>query len=155
MNHEHFMDIALEASRKAVAAGNLPSGAVIVRDGQMIAEGWNRVNSDLDPTAHGEVMAIRAAARLLGSVDLAGCTLYSTMEPCPLCCWSILVSGIECLVLGGRHAAIGRPELGDYSVDELLRLTRRSLRLVTGIRTPECEEPFRQWLAEHGRAVRP
>jgi tRNA(Arg) A34 adenosine deaminase TadA len=149
MDHDYFMRIALELSRKTAAEGNLPCGSLIVRDGEIVAEGANTVNSDTDPTAHAEVMALRKAAKRLRSVDLSGCTLYTTMEPCPMCCWAILVSRIESLVLGGRHDPVLRPELGSYTVEALLNMTGRPLRLVTGVLQREGEEPFRAWLADH------
>ena len=149
MDHDHFMRIALELSRKTAAAGNLPCGALVVRDGEIVGEGANTVHSDTDPTAHAEVMALRAAAKRLGSVDLSGCTLYSTMEPCPMCCWAILVSGMESLVLGGRHDPRLRPELGSYTVEALLNMTGRPLRLVTGVLQREGEGPLHAWLADH------
>ena len=95
LDHEHFMNIALEHSRKAAAAGDGPVGSVIVRDGKIVAEGGNRVYTDLDPTAHGEVVVIREASRKLNTVELSGCTLYTAMEPCPMCCWAIIVAGIS------------------------------------------------------------
>ena len=149
MDHDYFMGIALELSRKTATEGNLPCGAVIVRDGQVVAEGANTVNSDVDPTAHAEIMALRAAAKRLGSVDLSGCTLYSTMEPCPMCCWAILLTRIESLVVAGRHDPALRPELGSYTVEALLKMTGRPLQFVTGVRQREGEEPFRAWLADH------
>lgn len=149
MDHDHFMGIALELSRKTASKGNLPCGSVIVRDGQVVAEGANTVNSDLDPTAHAEIMALRAAAKRLDSVDLSGCTLYTTMEPCPMCCWAILVTRIETLVLGGRHDPALRPELGSYTVEAFLKMTGRPLKFVTEVRRPEGEAQFRAWLADH------
>lgn len=149
MDHEHFMRIALGLSRKTAAAGNIPCGSLIVRDGEVVGEGANTVNSDTDPTAHAEIMALRAAATRLGSVDLSGCTLYTTMEPCPMCCWAILVSRIESLVLGGRHDPVLRPELGTYTVENLLKMTGRPLRLVTGVLQREGADPLRAWLTDH------
>jgi tRNA(Arg) A34 adenosine deaminase TadA len=157
MNHDYFMGLALELSRKTATEGNLPCGAVIVRDGQIVGEGANTVNSDGDPTAHAEVMALRAAAKRLGSVDLSGCTLYSTMEPCPMCCWAILLTRMESLVVAGRHDPALRPDLGSYTVETFLKMTGRPLQFVAGVRQREGEEPFRAWLADHkiqGTALR-
>ena len=150
MDHEAFMDAALDVARRGGEAGNMPVGAVIVREGRIVAEGPNLARREMDPTAHAELVAIRRAAKKLNTLDLAGCSLYVTIEPCPMCCWSILVSGIERLVLGGRHADIVRPELGAYRVEALLEMTGRPLQLVTGVRERECAEPFRAWLKAHG-----
>ena len=149
MDDDYFMGVALELSRKTATQGNLPCGAVIVRDGQIVGEGANTVNSDGDPTAHAEVMALRSATKRLGSVDLAGCTLYSTMEPCPMCCWAILLTRMERLVLGGRHDPSLRPDLGTYRVETFLKMVARPLQFTTGVRQREGEEPLRAWLAEH------
>lgn len=94
------------------AAGNFggPFGAVVVRDGMQIAEGFNRVLADRDPTAHGEIVAIRAACQAIGSHQLSGCTLYTSCEPCPMCLAAIYWSRLDRLVYGCGHdqaAAIG------------------------------------------------
>ena len=153
LDHEHFMGIAIALSREAAAQGNRPLGSLIVsEDATIVAQGGNQVYSDVDPTAHGEMVVIRQAARKLGSVDLAGCTLYTAMEPCPMCCWAILEANVSRLVLGGRHAGIKRRDLGDYSVEAMLGFTGRTLELVTGVRARECEELRLAWVAE--RAAR-
>jgi len=82
---EAHMRVALEAARRAALAGGVPIGACLVRDGAVLATAGNAVVAELDPTAHAEVMAIRAACRGGRTLDLAGCTLYSTVEPCPMC----------------------------------------------------------------------
>jgi tRNA(Arg) A34 adenosine deaminase TadA len=153
LDHDHFMGIAIALSRESAAQGNRPVGSLLVNArGEVVAQGGNQVYSDLDPTAHGEMVVIRLAASKLGTVDLSGHTLYTAMEPCPMCCWAILESRISRLVLGGRHAGIGRKDIGGYSVEAMFSLTGRSLELVTGIRTRECEELRLAWIAE--RAAR-
>ena len=153
LEHERLMDIALALSRQAGKEGNRPLGSLIVgQDGQILAQGGNRVYSDFDPTAHAEMVVIRQASRKLKTVDLAGCTLYTAMEPCPMCCWAILEANVSRLVLGARHAGIGRKDLGGYSVEAMLKFTGRTLELVTGVRARECEELRLAWIAE--RAAR-
>src|SRR5688572_33372893 len=98
MNHEHFMDRAIALAEESIADGNRPAGCVIVRDGKIIGEGRNLVYTETDPTAHGEIVAIRRTALGLGTVDLSGSTLYTSMEPCPMCCWAIIDSKIRTLV---------------------------------------------------------
>ena len=105
------------------------------------------MNTDVDPTAHGEVVAIRRASRALNSVDLSGCTLYTAMEPCPMCCWAIVIANVSRVVLGGRHAGIGRTDYGQYSIESMLKYTGRSLEIVTGVRARECEELRLAWNA--------
>ena len=85
MTKEELMRKAIELSVRNVAEGGGPFGAVIARNGEIIATGTNRVTPDHDPTAHAEVSAIRAACRKLGTFDLSGCEIYTSCEPCPMC----------------------------------------------------------------------
>jgi len=152
-DHAHYMGIALDLSRQSAAQGNRPVGSLIVdAGGRILAQGGNRVNTDSDPTAHGEIVVIREACGKLGTTDLSGCTLYSSMEPCPMCCWAIIEAKVSRVVLGGRHAGIGRKDTGRYSLETLFELTGRSFELVTGVLTRECEEFRLAWIAE--RAAR-
>ena len=80
-----FMSRALELARMAEANGEVPVGAVIVREGEIVAEGWNRPIGACDPTAHAEIVALRAAGQALGTYRLTGTTLYVTLEPCAMC----------------------------------------------------------------------
>ena len=96
MGPEAFMRRAIALSREKMAEGaGGPFGAVIVRDGKILAEGWNRVTSARDPTAHAEIVAIREAAARLGDFSLAGCEIYTSCEPCPMCLAAIFWSRIE------------------------------------------------------------
>lgn len=94
------MKEALKEAENAAAMGEVPVGAVIVKDGEIIARGHNRTETDRDPTAHAEMIAIRAAAKALGGWRLPGCTMYVTMEPCSMCAGAIVWSRIENLVIG-------------------------------------------------------
>jgi tRNA(adenine34) deaminase len=153
LDHEGYMAKALELARQSAAQGNRPTGSLIVdAEGKVLAQGGNRVNSDHDPTAHAEMVVIRETCGKLKAVDLSGCTLYTSMEPCPMCCWAILESRVSRVVLGGRHAGIGRKDIGGYSVETLFKLTGRSFELVTGVKARECEEFRLAWIAE--RAAR-
>ena len=151
MEDLHYMRLAFEDARQAYAAGNRPVAAIIVRDDAIIASGRNTVFADRDPTAHAEVEAIRVACRSLDTLDLAGATLYSTLEPCPMCLWMILEAKIARVVLGARHAALKRTDTGDYSVETFLALTRRPLEIVTGVLEKECVELRLRWMQEQGK----
>lgn len=94
------MKEALAEAEKAAAMGEIPVGAVIVRNGQVIARGHNRTETDRDPTAHAEMLAIREAAKALGGWRLPECTMYVTLEPCSMCAGAIVWSRIERLVIG-------------------------------------------------------
>lgn len=141
--HNYYMGLALEQAHRAAKEGNMACGAAVVRDGQVISAGRNTVNTEADPTNHAEMAAIRDACRQLRSSDLSGAILYSTMEPCPMCLWAMLISGVERLVLGGRHVNLEkgiRTDLGKYSVEALLDLTGRKMDCTTGVKTEECEK---------------
>jgi tRNA(Arg) A34 adenosine deaminase TadA len=153
VDHDHFMGIAIAESHKAEAAGNSPIGSVIVRDGEVIGVGQNRVNSDHDPTAHAEVDAIRDACRKLGTTDLSGALCYTAMEPCPMCCWAIETAGLKGVVMGARHQHlrdISPQDYNDYSVEALLAMTGRKYDVVTGVKVEECVKLRRNWLEAGG-----
>ena len=95
-----FMDLALEEARAAEAAGEVPIGCVVVRGGSVIASAGNRTIADRDPTAHAEMLAIRDAARALGSERLTDCDLYVTLEPCTMCAGAISFARIRRLYFG-------------------------------------------------------
>ena len=137
--HERFMQIAMEEARRGAAAGNVAVGSVVVRDGNVIASGRNLVVTESDPTAHAETVALRNAGDALKHTDFAGFTLYTTFEPCPMCCGAILASGVSTLVLGARYRDV-TSQWGDYAVEKLLDLTGRGgdLRVVTGVLTGQC-----------------
>lgn len=151
MDHNHYMQLAFDDARKVYAAGNRPVAALIVRDDAIIASGRNTVFADRDPSAHAEVAAIRNACRKLDTLELAGATLYSTLEPCPMCLWMILEAKIARVVLGARHAALKRLDTGDYSVETFLALTRRPLEIVTGVLEEECVDLRLQWMRQQGQ----
>lgn len=154
LDHTHFMDIAIAESRRAEAAGNSPVGSIIVRDGEVIGVGQNRVTSDQDPTAHGEVDAIRDACRKLGTTDLSGAYCYTSMEPCPMCCWAIKAANLAGMVIGARHTDVSdlsppAKQYGGYTVEALNDLAGAGLDIITGVRTAECVEMRRTWLARN------
>lgn len=105
-----FMRRAVELAAQAQAAGEVPVGALVVREGRIIGEGWNQPISGRDPTAHAEILALRAAAAAAGDYRLGGSTLYVTLEPCPMCASAIGHARIARLVFGAwdpRQGAAG------------------------------------------------
>ncbi|GFP29432.1 tRNA adenosine(34) deaminase TadA [Candidatus Hakubella thermalkaliphila] len=104
---EHFMHLALAQARLAFSRKEVPIGAVIVREEEVIARAFNRRESDQDPTAHAEILCIRKAARKLKSWRLSGLTLYVTIEPCPMCAGAIYLARIDRLVYGVRDERAG------------------------------------------------
>lgn len=112
MTAPSFMDMALEAAEKAGQAGEVPIGCVIVRNSEVIAVTGNRTLTDRDPTAHAEVLALRAAARARGSERLTGCDLYVTLEPCTMCAAAISFARIRRLYYGAQDPKGGAVESG-------------------------------------------
>ena len=102
-----YMTEALFEARRALEEDEVPVGAVIVKDGKIIARGHNRRMQNCDPTAHAEIEAIREACRARGTWRLDGCTLYVTLEPCPMCAGAILNARIPTVVYGAREAKSG------------------------------------------------
>jgi guanine deaminase len=140
---ERFLRLAIELSRKGVtgAAGG-PFGAVIVKDGVVVGEGWNQVLASHDPTAHAEVTAIRAACARIATHVLAGCVLYTSCEPCPMCLASALWARVDRIVWANTRedaAAIGFDDAVIYE-QVALPPERRSL-------------PFRRLLGAEAKAV--
>jgi tRNA(adenine34) deaminase len=138
-DHEYFMRIALEEAHAARGEGNDGVGSVIVRDGQLVARGHNLVSTTRDVTAHAETVALREGGRALGGVDFSSCVLYTTFEPCPMCCGAIVLAGISVLIVGARPEAEQRlwPE---YSVERLIDSLGRShmIEVEFGVLADEC-----------------
>jgi tRNA(adenine34) deaminase len=109
---QSFMDDALSEARAADEAAEVPVGCVIVRDGKIIARAGNRTVRDRDPTAHAEMLAVRQAARVLGSERLAGCDLYVTLEPCAMCAAALSFARIRRLYYGAADPKGGAVDNG-------------------------------------------
>jgi guanine deaminase len=147
VTREDFMRRAIELSRIHMHDGaGGPFGAVVVKDGKIVGEGWNQVTSTNDPTAHAEIVAIREAARTLGSFSLDGCEIYSSCEPCPMCLGAILWGRFARL-----YYANSRAEAATIGFDDALFYREvaaapeardlPSLRLLQ----QEAEAVFREW----------
>jgi tRNA(adenine34) deaminase len=148
MDHERYMRVALEEAAAAAREGNLAVGGLIVRDGEVLAQGHNEANSTFDVTAHGETVVIRRASTRLrvrhpsmraGTGPLAGSTLYTTVEPCPMCAFAICLAGISEVVIGVRHVELGA-SFGDYAIERLMAMTGQPLRVLSGFLKDECAE---------------
>jgi len=142
------MTRALGLAERAAAAGDVPVGALVVdASGEVVGEGWNLREVAQDPTAHAEVVALRAAATGLGSWRLEGCTLVVTMEPCPMCAGAAMLARVERIVLGAWD-----PKLGACgSVWDVVRDRRATHRaeVVGGVLEQECAEVVRRFFATH------
>jgi tRNA(adenine34) deaminase len=146
------MDAALREAEDAFARGDWPVGSVVVRDGIVLGAGQNRQNTERDVTWHAEFDAMRRVTQAHGAENLVGATVYSTMEPCPMCAGAMKLARIARLVLGTRHATLQRTDLGTYSIEAFCRLTGYDLVLTTGVREAECTALRRRWGKDAGAA---
>ena len=140
-DHEHYMRIALEEAELGAAEGNVAVGSILVSAGKVVARGRNLVTSTSDPTAHAETVALRNAGEQLGHTDFSKLTLYTTFEPCPMCCGAILASSVHTLVMGVRHD-LTQSNWGAYTVEKLVELTNKKgqLTVITDILVQECAD---------------
>ncbi len=136
MNDNDWMQKALAQAREAEAAGEVPVGAVIARDGELVAQAWNRPIGSHDPTGHAEIIALRAAAARLANYRLSGCTLYVTLEPCTMCAGAIIHARIDRVVFGASDLKTGAAG----SVFEILgtRKLNHDVEVAGGVLADEC-----------------
>ena len=150
-DHHRYMQLALEDARNAMRAGTRPIGCVIVREREILARAGNTMFTDHDPSAHAEVAALRRACNRLRAVELPGSTLYTTVEPCPMCLWALLEARVGRLVMGGRYASMGGYRLGRYTVESFLEFMNRELDVITGVMQAECEALRSEWTKAQAR----
>ncbi|MDO4617295.1 MAG: tRNA adenosine(34) deaminase TadA [Lachnospiraceae bacterium] len=141
--HETFMREALHQAEKANALDEVPIGAVIVKDGTIISEGYNRRNIDNNTLSHAELNAIRKASKKLGDWRLEGCTMYITLEPCQMCAGALVQSRIDRIVLGAKNPKAGCAG----SVMNLLQVKafNHQVEIVDGILEEACSEQLSEF----------
>ncbi len=145
---------AVELAVLNVAEGGGPFGALVVRDGDVVATGQNRVTRDLDPTAHAEVQAIRAACRATGDFSLAGMTLYTSCEPCPLCVSASLWARLDRVIYAADRHDAARGGFDDLEFYELFARDRSAWpTLIDEMRPADASAPFDAWLANTSRTA--
>jgi tRNA(adenine34) deaminase len=143
-----WMGLALELAAEAARSGDVPVGAVVVGpSGEVIGQGRNQREALGDPTAHAEVVALRAAASVLGGWRLENCTLVATLEPCPMCAGALMVSRVTRLVLGAWDPKLG----ATGSVWDVVRDRRATHRVevIGGVREAECSQLLLDFFATH------
>ena len=140
------MRAALAEAAKAAAAGEVPVGAVLARDGAIVARGWNRPISTRDPTAHAEIVALRDAAAALGNYRLPGCELYVTLEPCAMCVGAIVHARIARIVYGARDPKTGA--CGSIIDLPALATFNHHGTFEGGVLAAECGEILKRFFAE-------
>jgi len=151
---EAWLAHAIQLAVDNVADGGGPFGAVVVKDGEIVATGQNRVTRDLDPTAHAEVQAIRNACRATGDFSLAGMTLYSSCEPCPLCVSAALWARLDRVVYAADRDDAARGGFDDREFYELFGRDRATWpTLIEEKRPDDAPAPFEAWLANSSRTA--
>jgi len=148
----HFMGLALAAAREAWGSGEVPVGAVVVRDDQVIATGFNQPIRRHDPSAHAEMNALRAAAQALGNYRLPGCELYVTLEPCLMCAGAIMHARIARVAFGAYDpkTGVGGSILNAFANSQLNHHTRIS----GGLLASECAQLLTDFFADRRRVLR-
>jgi guanine deaminase len=152
MNEVAYMTRAIALSRESVGSGGGPFGAVVVRDGRIIGEGVNRVVPHADPTAHAEIVAIRAACQMIGNHVLDDAVIYTSSEPCPMCLAAIWWARMSGIVFGNSRreaAAIGFDDENIYN-DIQLPLEQRKIS-IRQLNSDEAYDVFRLWLNKADR----
>jgi tRNA(adenine34) deaminase len=142
-NDESWMQQALALAREAERAGEVPVGAVVVRNGAILGRGFNRNISDSDPTAHAEVVALRQAARKLGNHRLEGCALFATIEPCAMCAGALVHARIARLIYGADDPKAG-------AVRSVMQVVNHSglnhqMAVTRGVLGDECAQLLQQF----------
>ena len=133
--HERYMALALREAVKAARIGEVPIGAVIVKDGEVVGRGYNRSESGKDPTLHAEMIAIRRAAKRLGAWRLIGCTMYVTVEPCSMCAGAAVLARLDAVVAGAENDKSG----ACGSVKDILSGNlNHCVDYTVGVSGPEC-----------------
>ena len=141
-----FLRKAILIAASAIKNGGGPFGAVISKNGEIIAESNNKVVLNTDPTAHAEVLAIRQAAGILGTHDLSGCVIYSSCEPCPMCLGAIYWSGIEKVVYASDRLDAAAAGFSDEQIYNEISLDPSKRRIsFVHIDDPEAKQIFRKW----------
>ncbi len=154
MDHERWMALAVERARAGIAAGQSPFGAVIVKDDQLVGAGHNEVWKRTDPTAHAEIVTIQHAAAALKAIDLSGCVMYTTCEPCPMCAAAIHWARLDECVYGATIADAAHAGFNELHlpVHDVYRIGGSKVRLIPDVLRSQCAGLFREWKTARGRA---
>jgi tRNA(adenine34) deaminase len=149
---ELLMEAALRAAQRALDAGEVPVGAVVVHNGQIIAEGWNRNLTGNDPTAHAEIIALREAGAIVGNHRLGDCELFATIEPCAMCAGALVHARIKRLVYGAEDPKAGAV----HSVMQVLNHPQLNHRIEVkgGVLGGRCAEMLQSFFRERRQSTR-
>ena len=147
LKHRRWMERAIALAQAAGEAGDVPVGAVIVKDNVAIAEAENRRERDHDPTAHAEILALRQAGSILKTWHLNECTLYVTLEPCPMCSGALVLARLGLLVYGADDPKAGAIRSVLNVPDS--RCSNHRLPVIGGILESTCRQQLQQWFGQH------
>jgi tRNA(adenine34) deaminase len=143
---------ALRAAREAESRQEVPIGAGIVIDGELVVVAGNRTRTDCDPTAHAEIIALREAAKRIGNYRLSGAAVYSTIEPCAMCAGALIQARVPLLVYGARDEKAGAVDshFGICNSDQL----NHRMQVISGVLEPECRELIQEFFRKKRSEVR-
>jgi len=145
LTHERWMREALRAARKACTAGEVPVGTCVVIGDELLAVAGNRTRTDCDPTAHAEIVALRAAARKLGNFRLANASVYSTIEPCAMCAGALIQARVSLLVYGAPDEKAGAVE-SHFHICDANQLNHR-VEVSKGVLEDECRAMMQEFFS--------
>jgi tRNA(adenine34) deaminase len=143
---------ALRAAREAESRQEVPIGAGIVIDGELVVVAGNRTRTDCDPTAHAEIIALREAAKRIGNYRLSGATVYSTIEPCAMCAGALIQARVPLLVYGARDEKAGAVD-SHFGICNSNQLNHR-MQVISGVLEPECRELMQEFFRKKRLEVR-
>ena len=149
MSHDTFMAAALEQARLGLAAGEVPIGAVLVIDGEIVARAFNQPISGIDPTAHAEILVLRQAAKALGNYRLLDATVYVTLEPCVMCVGALVHARVRQVVYGASEPKTGAL-VSTARVLDIPQLNHR-FQVTAGVLGAECRDLIQQFFRERRR----
>jgi len=146
-NNIKYMNLAIDITKKGIDIGQTPFGAVIVKDGKVIAKTYNQVFATTDITAHAEIVAIKEACKNTNSIDLSGATIYSTCEPCPMCFSAINWAKIDKIVYGATIKDALDSGFNELTINNetMKKLGKSKVSIIKNILSKECKELFKLW----------
>lgn len=152
---EKFMQLAIEKAREGALKGQTPFGACIVKNNELVCCVHNIVWATTDITAHAEVHAIREACKKLNTIDLSGCTIYSTCEPCPMCFSAIHWARIDRIFFGARIADAQEADFSELTIsnEEMKKFGNSPVEVVSDFLRQECQALFQEWSKSHEKKV--
>lgn len=150
--HKEYMAEAIRLSEESMESGGGPFGAVVVKDGKIIGRGTNQVTTHNDPTAHGEIVAIREACKELGNFQLNGCSIYTSTEPCPMCFGAIYWAHLDAVYFGNTREDAAEINFDDSFIYEEIDTPANERRIpFTQLMREEAQNAFRIWSEKEGK----